>query len=208
MAHVFSFDGLVPVVHPSSFIHSNATLIGDVIIGPGCYVGPGAVLRGDFGRIELHAGSNVQDNCIAHCYPDADVIIHEDGHIGHGVILHGCIIGKNAMVGMNAVVMDHAVIGENAIIGAMAFVKTGQKIPANHLAMGTPARVARPLSDEELAWKVEGTQAYQWLAMRSPELLQPVERPQTQVEAGRRRLQMPDCDPQELAQFKSGSVKP
>src|SRR5690625_7957947 len=128
------------------FLESNATLLGDVIIGAVCYVGPGAVSRGDFGRIVLKAGSNVQDNCIAHCYPDADVIVEEDGHIGHGVILHGCVVGKNALVGMNAVVMDHAIIGENAIVWAMAFVKTSEKIPANRLAVWSSARVLRELT--------------------------------------------------------------
>ncbi|HLR30659.1 MAG TPA: transferase hexapeptide repeat family protein [Paenalcaligenes sp.] len=206
MAHVFSFDGLVPVVHPSSFIHPNATLIGDVIIGAGCYVGPGAVLRGDFGRIVLKAGSNVQDNCIAHCYPDADVIVEEDGHVGHGVILHGCTIGKNSMVGMNSVVMDHAVVGENAIVGAMAFVKTAQEIPANHLAVGTPARILRELSTEELQWKKEGTEVYQWLAMKNPELLKAVDAPLSQPESERKRLQMPEYDSLHLRRFKAGEV--
>lgn len=206
MAHIFSFDGLIPVVHPSSFIHPNATLIGDVIIGAGCYVGPGAVLRGDFGRVELKAGSNIQDNCITHCYPDADVIVEQDGHIGHGVILHGCTVGKNAMVGMNSVVMDHAVIGENAIVGAMAFVKTAQKIPANHLAVGTPARVLRELSEQELQWKKEGTEVYQWLAMNSPQLLKAVDAPLTEPEPERKRLQMPEYDSLHLRRFKAGET--
>lgn len=204
MAHIFSFNGLVPVVHPSSFIHPNATLIGDVIIGAGCYVGPGAVLRGDFGRIELKAGSNIQDNCIAHCYPDADVIVEEDGHVGHGVVLHGCIIRRNAMVGMNSVVMDHAVVGENAIVGAMAFVKTAQEIPANHIAVGTPARILRELSEQEKEWKKEGTEVYQWLAMKSPELLQAVDAPLSAPEPNRKRLQMPKYDSLHLRRFKSG----
>src|SRR5690625_5454676 len=176
------------------FLESNATLLGDVIIGAVCYVGPGAVSRGDFGRIVLKAGSNVQDNCIAHCYPDADVIVEQDGHIGHGVILHGCTVGKNAMVGMNSVVMDHAVIGENAIVGAMAFVKTAQEIPANHLAVGTPARVLRELSEQELQWKKEGTEVYQWLAMNSPQLLKAVDAPLTESEPERKRLLMPEYD--------------
>src|SRR5690625_3576294 len=204
MAHVFSFDGMIPGVHPSSFIHPNATLIGDVIIGAGCYVGPGAVLRGDSGRIELKAGSNIQDNCIAHCYPDADVIVEEDGHVGHGVVLHGCIIRRNAMVGMNSVVMDHAVVGENAIVGAMAFVKTAQEIPANHIAVGTPARILRELSEQEKEWKKEGTEVYQWLAMKSPELLQAVDAPLSAPEPNRKRLQMPKYDSLYLRRFKSG----
>lgn len=204
MAHIYSFDGLVPVVHPSSFIHPTATLIGDVIIGPGCYVGPGAVLRGDFGRIVMKSGANFQDNCIAHCYPDADVIVEDDGHIGHGVILHGCVVGKNAMVGMNAVVMDHAIIGENAIVGAMAFVKTAEKIPANHLAVGTPARVLRELTKEELDWKIEGTEIYQWLAMESPKLLKAVDEPLRKVEDNRRRLQLPEYDSLHIRRFKAG----
>jgi carbonic anhydrase/acetyltransferase-like protein (isoleucine patch superfamily) len=128
-----------------------------VIVGPGCYVGPCASLRGDFGRIELHAGSNVQDNCVAHSFPDGAVIIEEDGHIGHGAILHGCRIGRNALVGMNAVVMDEAVIGPESIVAACAFVPAGKRFDARSLIVGAPAKVLRTLSDDDVARKKEGT---------------------------------------------------
>lgn len=188
MAQVFSFDGIVPVVHPTAWLHPSATLIGDVIIGPACYVGPGAVLRGDFGRIVLHAGSNIQDNCVAHSYPDADAIVEEDGHIGHGAILHGCIVRRNAMVGMNAVVMDRAVVGANAIVGAMAFVKAGMVIADGHLALGSPARVVRALSEAEIADKREGTLIYQRLALQGPQTMAAVAEPLHEPEPNRRRV--------------------
>ena len=121
----YEINGIVPVVDPTAFVHPTATLIGDVIVGPGCYVAPGASLRGDFGRIVLERGSNLQDCCVMHGFPGTDTTVGEDGHIGHGAILHGCVIKKNAMVGMNAVVMDEAVIGESAIVAACAFVKAG-----------------------------------------------------------------------------------
>lgn len=195
MAHIFAFDNLIPVVDPSAYVHPSATLIGDVIIGPACYVGPGAVLRGDFGRIHLMAGSNIQDNCVAHSFPDADVIVEEDGHIGHGAILHGCRVGKNAMVGMNAVIMDYAIIHENAIVGAMAFVKAKMEIPAGHLAMGAPARVIRPLEPEEIAWKHKGTLAYQRLALEAPNTMRQVAEPLSAPEPNRQRVRNTDYEP-------------
>lgn len=202
MAQIFSFDGVVPVVHPSAYVHPSATLIGDVIIGPACYLGPGAVLRGDFGRIQMEAGSNIQDNCVAHSFPDADVIVREEGHVGHGAILHGCVVGRNAMVGMNAVVMDRAVVGDNAIIGAMSFVKANMEIPAGHLVMGVPARVVRALSTDEIAWKREGTLLYQHLALEAPQTMVAVAAPLSEPEPGRRRVRAPEYDPLVLDRLK------
>lgn len=202
MAQIFSFDDVTPVVDPSAYVHPSATLIGDVIIGAACYVGPGAVLRGDFGRIQLKTGSNIQDNCVAHSFPDADVIIEEDGHIGHGAILHGCMIGKNAMVGMNSVVMDGAVIGEDAIVGAMAFVKAEMQIPAGHLAVGSPARVVRPLKPQEIAWKHEGTVIYQRLALEAKHTMKKVAEPLAAPEPNRRRVRGPEHDPLVVARLK------
>jgi phenylacetic acid degradation protein len=163
---VYAIDGIVPVVDPTAFVHPTAVLIGDVIIGPDCYVGPCASLRGDFGRLILERGANLQDTCVMHGFPGTDTVVEEDGHIGHGAVLHGCRIGKNALVGMNAVIMDNAVIGESAIVAACAFVKAGVVIPPRSLAAGMPAKVIRPLSDEEIAWKSEGTQTYQDLTRR------------------------------------------
>lgn len=183
----YEINGVVPVVDPTAFVHPTAILIGDVIVGPRCYVGPAASLRGDFGRIVLEAGSNVQDCCVMHGFPGTDTVIEVDGHIGHGAVLHGCVVKRNAMVGMNAVVMDEAVIGESAIVAACAFVKARDKIPPRSLAIGTPAKVIRPLTDDEIAWKVSGTKSYQDLTIRSLETMREVE-PLSEMEADRKRI--------------------
>jgi len=167
MSNCFAIEDLIPVIDPTAYVHPTAVLIGDVIVGPRCYVGPAASLRGDFGRIILRDGANVQDTCVIHGFPDSDTIIEIDGHIGHGAVIHGAHVGQNAMVGMNAVVMDRSEIGESAIIGAMAFVREGTIIPPRSLALGIPARVTRQLTDEEIAWKRTGTLQYQELAVRS-----------------------------------------
>lgn len=183
----YEINGLVPVVDRTAFVHPTAILTGDVIIGARCYVGPAASLRGDFGRIVLKDGSNVQDCCVMHGFPGTDTVIEEDGHIGHGAVLHGCIVRRNAMVGMNAVVMDEAVIGESAIVAACAFVKAGVEIPPRTLALGTPAKVLRTLTDEEIAWKISGTKTYQDLTVRSLQTLKEVQ-PLREVEPNRRRI--------------------
>lgn len=198
MSRVYAYDGVVPVIDPMAFVHPEAVVIGDVIIGPAVYVGPGAVLRGDFGRIVLERGCNVQETCVVHSFPGKDVVVEESGHIGHGAVLHGCHIGRNAMVGMNAVVMDEAVVGENTIIAAMAFVKAGAKIPPNSLAVGSPAKVVRELSAEEIAWKRQGTGVYQRLALEARDKLRPVVA-LTEVEPDRRRTTAPEYDPLVLA---------
>ena len=163
---VWSIDGVTPVVDPSSYVHPSAVLIGDVIVGAGCYIGPFASLRGDFGGIRVHAGANIQDSCVMHGFPGTDTVVEENGHIGHAAVLHSCVIRKNALVGMNAVVNDNAVIGEWAIVAAMAFVKAGMVVPPRTLVAGTPARVVRTLTEEELKWKHDGTLSYQELTRR------------------------------------------
>jgi phenylacetic acid degradation protein len=191
---VYSIEGVTPVIDPTAYVHPSAVLIGDVIVGPRCYVGPAACLRGDFGRLELRAGSNVQDTCILHAYPGNETVVEEQGHIGHGAILHGCRVGRNALVGMNAVINDNAVIGESAIVAALAFVKAEMVIPPRMLAAGMPARVLRPLTDEELAWKVEGTESYLELTRRSLATM----RATTALaapEPGRGRLELPELLP-------------
>jgi phenylacetic acid degradation protein len=190
----YAIDGVVPVVDPSAYVHPSAVLIGDVVVGPGCYVGPCASLRGDFGRIVLHQGSNVQDSCVMHGFPGHDTVVHADGHIGHGAVLHSCIVQRGALVGMNAVVMDDAVVGEFSIIAACAFVPAAMVIPPRSLVAGMPARVRRPLSDEEIAWKAEGTRTYQELAMRSLRGLREVE-PLPAEPAQRARLDAPRVEP-------------
>ncbi|MBT9385402.1 transferase hexapeptide repeat family protein [Pseudooceanicola sp. CBS1P-1] len=191
---IYAYDGLVPVVDPEAYVHPEATLVGDVIIGAGCYVGPGAVLRGDFGRIEMRPGSNFQETCVAHAFPGKDVLVEEEGHVGHGAVLHGCRIGRNAMVGMNAVVMDEAVLGENVILGAMSFVRAGMEIPAGHMALGSPAKVIRALSEEEIAWKRAGTGVYRQLAFEAGRKMVPSE-PLAAPEPDRRRAEAPRYDP-------------
>ena len=183
----YSIEGVVPVIDPSAYVHPTAVLIGDVIVGPDCYVGPCAVLRGDFGRIVLERGSNVQDTCVIHGFPAHDTVVEENGHIGHGAVLHSCIVRRDALVGMNAVVMDEAEIGEQAIVAACAFVPAGMKVPARSLVAGIPAKVKKMLSEEEIAWKLEGTQTYQALTVRSLASLHEVA-PLAQVEPGRPRL--------------------
>ncbi|WP_439888350.1 transferase hexapeptide repeat family protein [Pseudomonas sp. MBLB4123] len=166
MAKVYGFEGVIPVVDPAAFVHPDAVLIGDVIIAAHCYIGPGACLRGDFGRIRIETGANVQDNCVLHSFPDAEMWVGPGGHIGHGAILHGCRVGANALVGMHAVLMDGVEVGENAFVAALAFVKTGQAIPANSLFAGQPARWVRGLTADEIAWKRRGSALYQELAGR------------------------------------------
>ncbi len=164
---VYALEGVVPVIDPTAFVHPSAVLIGDVVVGPGCYVGPCASLRGDFGRILLEEGSNVQDNCTLHAFPGHDAVVERNGHVGHGAVLHGCVVRRGALVGMNAVVMDGAEIGEEAIVAAMAFIKAGMIVPPRKLVAGLPARLVRDLSPDEIAWKAEGTREYQQLAVRS-----------------------------------------
>lgn len=177
----YAFEGLIPVVHPDAFVHPSAVLIGDVIVGAGVYIGPLASLRGDYGRLILEAGSNLQDGCIMHGYCDTDIIVHENGHIGHGAILHGCVVGRDALVGMNSVIMDGAVIGEESIVAAMSFVKAGFQGEARQLLVGSPARVLRQVTDQELHWKRLNTKEYQDLAIRCRTGLSET-KPLTQVE--------------------------
>ena len=164
---VWSIDGVTPAVHPSAYVHPSAVLIGDVIVGPRCYIGPCACLRGDFGRVEVRTGANIQDTCVLHGFPGTDTLVEEDGHIGHGAVLHSCIVRRGGLVGMNAVVHDNAVVGEYAIVAAAAFVKAGMIIPPRSLVAGVPARVVRELTEQEITWKAEGTRAYQELTLRS-----------------------------------------
>lgn len=191
---VYSIDGITPVVDPTAFVHPSAVLIGDVIVGPDCYVGPAACLRGDFGRLILRRGANVQDTCVLHGFPGGETVVEENGHIGHGAILHGCTVGRNAMVGMNAVVMDNVVIGEEAIVAASTFVKAGMVIEPRVLVAGVPGKVVRSLTQKEIDWKTKGTVLYQDLARRSMTTMQAVE-PLSEVEVDRKRIDIPGVIP-------------
>ena len=199
MAHIYSYDGVIPVIDPTAFVHPAAVIIGDVIIGPGVYVAPCASLRGDLGRIIVGRGANIQDSVTVHGFPRTDTTIEEDGHIGHGAVIHACTIRRNALVGMNAVVMDFAEVGEASFVAASAFVPAQMQIPPRSLVMGVPAKVVRQLSEDELAWKKNGTATYQWLAQHSRQTLVPCT-PLTAPEKDRRRCTEPDALP--LSEFK------
>jgi len=160
----YSFRGIVPKIHPESFVHPQASIIGDVIIGKNVYIGPFASLRGDFGRIVIHDGCNIQDSCTIHMFPGVTVVLEEMAHIGHGSIVHGARIGKNVLIGMHAVIMDDVEIGENAVVGALSFVPTGMKIPSGTLAAGNPAKIIKEVKKEMTEWKTKGTLLYQKLA--------------------------------------------
>ena len=190
----YAIDGVIPVVDPSAHVHPTAVLIGDVIVGPECYVGPCASLRGDFGRIRLERGANVQDTCVIHGFPKTDTVVAENGHVGHGAVLHGCVVEHDALVGMNAVVMDEAVVGAEAFVAACAFVPAGMKVPPRSLAAGMPAKVRRELSDAEVAWKLDGTRTYQELTRRCHASLLEVQ-PLMAAEPDRRRIAASDVQP-------------
>ena len=191
---VYAIDGIVPVVDPTAYVHPSAVLIGDVIVGPGAYIGPLASLRGDFGRIVIEEGANLQDTCVMHGFPGTDTVVEVNGHIGHGAVLHGCVVRRDALVGMNAVVMDEAEIGEASIVAACAFVRAGLKIPAGKLVVGAPAKVVRDLTEDEIAWKRAGTGTYQELTRRSLASLVEVA-PLAAVEADRPRIPASDVKP-------------
>ena len=161
--NVFAFDGFIPVIHESAFIHPNATVTGNVIIGRDVYVGPGAALRGDWGGIVIEDGCNIQENCTIHMFPGVTVVLEESAHIGHGAVVHGARIGRNVLIGMNAVVMDNATVGAGSIVGALCFVPAEMQIPERKVVVGNPAKIVKDVSDEMLAWKTEGTRLYQSL---------------------------------------------
>jgi phenylacetic acid degradation protein len=197
MVKVYEINGVTPVVHPTAYVHPSAVLIGDVIVGPRCYIGPLASLRGDFGRLVLEEGANLQDTCVMHGFPGCDTVVERDGHIGHGAVLHGCRIGRNALVGMNSVIMDNAVIGADSIVAAMSFVRAAMEVPPRSLVVGTPAKVARALRDDEIKWKTEGTGQYQELAVRSMNTMREVEA-LTEIETDRKRIEWESSMPLHL----------
>lgn len=165
---IYAFDGFIPVVHDSAFVHPQAAVTGNVIIGRDVYIGPGAAIRGDWGGIVIEEGCNVQENCTVHMFPGVTVVLERGAHIGHGAVVHGARIGANALVGMNAVIMDHVTIGAGSIVGALAFVPAEMQVPERSVVVGNPAKIVKQVSDAMLAWKSEGTALYQQLpaAMR------------------------------------------
>ncbi|CAN5394161.1 phenylacetic acid degradation protein PaaY [soil metagenome] len=186
---IYSFKGFIPVIHESSFVHPQACITGNVIIGQDCYIGPGAALRGDWGAIILEDGCNVQENCTIHMFPGATVLLKAGSHIGHGAIIHGATIGHNCLVGMNAVIMDRVTLGDESIVGALTFIKEGEQIPARSLVVGNPSKIIKQVSDDMLAWKTKGTELYQalpnemhneWIACEPLREI-PVDRPKQEV---------------------------
>jgi carbonic anhydrase/acetyltransferase-like protein (isoleucine patch superfamily) len=185
---IYAIDDFIPVIDPRSFIHPSAEIIGDVIIEQYCYIGPNAVLRGDFGRIHVCAYSNVQDNCVLHSFPNKDCYLEQYSHIGHSAVLHGCLIGENSLIGMNAVVMDDAKIGAESIVAASSFIKAKFSCEKRSMVVGAPAKVIRQVTDNEVTWKTSGTREYVTLAMRCQNSLREVE-PLQSIQEKRPRFQ-------------------
>ncbi|MEQ1553521.1 MAG: transferase hexapeptide repeat family protein [Ferruginibacter sp.] len=180
----YSFNSYVPVVHPSSYVHPQACVTGNVIIGKNCYIGPGAALRGDWGQIIIEDGCNVQENCTVHMFPGVTVLLKAGAHIGHGAIIHGATIGKNCMVGMNAVIMDNVILGNECIVGALSFIKADSVFENRSLIVGNPAQKIKEVSDGMIAWKTKGTELYQQLPTEMYTHCNPC-KPLTQVETNR-----------------------
>ncbi|WP_309642617.1 transferase hexapeptide repeat family protein [Flavobacterium sp.] len=172
---IYEFKGFIPVIHESSFIHPQAAVTGNVIIGKDVYVGPGAAIRGDWGEIIIEDGCNIQENCTIHMFPGKSITLKAGSHIGHGAIIHGANIGKNCLIGMNAVIMDDCEIGDECLVGALTFVKAETHIPARRMVVGNPAVIIKTVSDEMIAWKTKGTALYQQLPKELYETLKAVE---------------------------------
>ncbi len=185
---IYEFNGYRPVIDPSSFVHKEATIIGNVIIGKKVYIGPGASIRGDWGKITIKDGCNVQDNCTIHIFPGKDVILEENAHIGHGAIIHGANIGKNTLVGMNSVIMDDCNIGDECIIGALCFIKGEMNIPNRKIVVGNPAIIKGEVSDEMISWKTKGTELYQDLPNECYNLMKEC-KPLKEIEKNRKEKQ-------------------
>ncbi|MGG7440736.1 transferase hexapeptide repeat family protein [Chryseobacterium arthrosphaerae] len=173
--NIYSYHGIRPIIRPSAYIHPQAVIIGNVEIGEEVYIGPNAVIRGDWGKIIIKDGANVQENCTLHVFPNIETILEESAHIGHGAIIHSGHIGKNCLIGMNAVVMDKAYIGDESIVGALAFVPANFRCEPRKLIVGSPAKIIRDVSDEMIHWKTEGTKLYQELAREGKEAILPCE---------------------------------
>ncbi|CAN5128956.1 phenylacetic acid degradation protein PaaY [soil metagenome] len=185
---IYEFNGYTPVVHPSSFVHPQAAVTGNVIIGKNVYIGPGAAIRGDWGEIIIEDGCNVQENCTIHMFPGTTVLLKESAHIGHGAIIHGATIGRNCLVGMNAVIMDNVVLGDECIVGALTFVVADSKIENRKVVVGNPGKVVKDVSDKMIEWKTKGTALYQQLPADCKETLKMTEA-LTEIPANRPKQQ-------------------
>lgn len=181
---IYSFKAFIPVVHESSFVHPQAAVTGNVIIGKNVYIGPGAAIRGDWGQIIIEDGCNVQENCTIHMFPGITVLLKEGAHIGHGAVVHGATIGKNCLIGMNSVLLDNVELGDECIVGALSLIKANEKIPARSMVVGNPGKIIKQVSDEMIAWKTEGTQLYQALPAEMHTAFKPCE-PLREIEPNR-----------------------
>jgi carbonic anhydrase/acetyltransferase-like protein (isoleucine patch superfamily) len=186
---IYEFDGFIPVIHETAFIHPHAAVTGNVVIGRDVYVGPGAAIRGDWGGIEIGDGCNVQENCTIHMFPGVTVVLEPSAHIGHGAVVHGARIGRNSLIGMNAVIMDNATVGAECIVGALTFVPADMQIPDRKVVVGNPAKIVKDVSDQMIAWKTDGTALYQALPRHLHATLKPVE-PLREMPADRKQQQM------------------
>ncbi len=187
MANIFEYQGIKPVVKKSAFVHPNATVIGDVIIGDDVYIGPNATLRGDWGRIVIEDKCNVQESCVIHMFPGVTVLLKKQAHIGHGAIIHGATIEENCLIGMNSVIMDNVVIGRESIVGALSFIKEGTQIPPRSLVVGNPAKIIKQVSDEMINWKTKGTELYSQLPYKLHQSLKQCE-PLEYIEPNRPKI--------------------
>jgi phenylacetic acid degradation protein len=183
---IYAIDNFIPVIKENTYVHPSAEIIGDVIIEENCYIGPCAVLRGDFGRIVVGHNSNIQDCCVLHSFPDKDCVLEPYSHIGHAAVLHGCLIGENAMIGMNSVVMDDSKIGKESMVAACSFVRAKFVCEPRSMVMGTPAKVVRQLTEDEVKWKTAGTAEYSELSVRAINSMKEIE-PLKQIEKNRPR---------------------
>lgn len=190
---IYRFKDFIPVIHPSAFIHPQAAVTGHVIIGKDVYIGPGAAIRGDWGKIIIEDGCNVQENCTIHMFPGVTVLLKKGAHIGHGAVIHGAEIGRNCLVGMNAVIMDRVVLGDESIVGALSFIKADEVFEPRSLIVGNPAKKIKEVSDDMIAWKTEGTQLYQQLPSDMRSGWEPCE-PLTEI---------PDQQPDQAQIFKT-----
>jgi carbonic anhydrase/acetyltransferase-like protein (isoleucine patch superfamily) len=181
---IYEFKGFIPVIHESSFIHPQAAITGNVIIGKNVYVGPGAAIRGDWGEIIIEDGCNIQENCTIHMFPGKTMTLKAGAHIGHGAIIHGANIGANSLIGMNSVIMDNVDLGDECIVGALSFIKAGMQIPNRKMVVGNPATIIKDVSDEMIEWKTKGTALYQQLPKECYETLKEVE-PLREIPASR-----------------------
>lgn len=185
---IYEFQGYKPVIHESAFVHPQAAVTGNVIIGKNVYIGPGAAIRGDWGKIIIEDGCNVQENCTIHMFPGTTVLLKESAHIGHGAIIHGATIGRNTMVGMNAVIMDDVVVGDECIVGALSFISAETIVPNRKVIVGNPAKIIKDVSDEMITWKTKGTELYQQLPKDCYETLKVCE-PLREIEEDRPQQQ-------------------